>query len=254
MTDLAWLLLPLAGFAAGFVDAVAGGGGLLTVPALLAADIPAALALGTNKGQAVFGAIVSSVGYRRAGLLRPRVIRWGFPAGLLGSLLGAWLVTRLDPQKLGPVVLVLLLVAAALVLLPRPRVAHVEGEDPPPSQEPRSWLVLVALAIGAYDGFFGPGTGTLLIVAFLWIFRETALSATANAKVVNLASNLAACALFASKGLILWKVALPMAAANMLGSWVGTRVTLRAGSKFVRAVAVCVALALAARAAMRLYG
>lgn len=249
MTDRALLLLPLAGFGAGFVDAVAGGGGLLTLPALLAAGIDPALALGTNKGQAVFGAIGSTWSYARAGLLRPRVVRWGFPAGVLGSLFGAFMVTQLDPQKLGSLVLVLLLLAAALVLLPRPK-AH----DDEPVREPRSLLVLVALAIGAYDGFFGPGTGTLLIVAFLWIFRETALSATANAKVVNLASNLAACALFAFKGLVVWKIALPMAAANLLGALVGTRVTLRAGSKFVRAVAVCVALVLAARAAWRLYG
>lgn len=253
MTDLAWLLLPVAGFGAGFVDAVAGGGGLLTVPALLAAGLPANLALGTNKGQAVFGAITSAVGYGRAGLLRPRVVRWGFPAGVVGSLGGAWLVSQIDPQRLGPVVLVLLLLAAVLVLLPRPRAREGEGVEPT-AKEPRWLLVLLALLIGGYDGFFGPGTGTLLIVAFLWIFRETALSATANAKVVNLASNLAACALFASKGLVLWKIALPMAAANMLGSVVGTRVTLRAGSKFVRAVAVCVALALAARAAARLAG
>jgi uncharacterized membrane protein YfcA len=249
--DEALVLLPLAGFGAGFVDAVAGGGGLLTVPALLAAGLPANLALGTNKGQAVFGAVSSAVGYYRAGLLRPRVIRWGFPAGVLGSLLGAWLVSAIDPQTLGPVVLVLLLAAAALVLVPRPRARTEEGHSPGP--EPRLLLVLVALLIGGYDGFFGPGTGTLLIVAFLWIFRESALSATANAKVVNLASNLAACALFAAKGLVLWRIALPMAVANALGAFVGTRVTLRAGSKFVRAVAVCVALALAARAAMRLW-
>lgn len=253
MTDLAWLLLPVAGFGAGFVDAVAGGGGLLTVPALLAAGLPANLALGTNKGQAVFGAVASAVGYGRAGLLRPRVIRWGFPAGVLGSLVGAFLVSQIDPQRLGPVVLVLLLLAAVLVLLPRPRARTDEAESPP-AKEPRWLLLTIALAIGGYDGFFGPGTGTLLIVAFLWIFRETALSATANAKVVNLASNLAACVLFACKGLVIWKIALPMAAANMLGSVVGTRVTLRAGSKFVRAVAVCVALALAARAASRLTG
>lgn len=253
MIDPALALLPLAGFGAGFVDAVAGGGGLLTVPALLAAGLPPNLALGTNKGQAVFGAMSSAWGYRRAGLLRPRVIRWGFPAGLLGSLGGALLVSAIDPKTLGPVVLVLLLVAAALVLVPRPRAQTAPGAAPPHA-EPRSLLAIVALVIGAYDGFFGPGTGTLLIVAFLWIFRESALSATANAKVVNLASNLAACALFAAKGLVLWKIALPMAAANTLGALVGTRVTLRAGSGFVRAVAVCVALALAARAAMRLWG
>ncbi len=252
MSDWFWLLLPLAGFAAGFIDAVAGGGGLLTVPALLAAGLPASVALGTNKGQAVFGALTSTVGYYRAGLLRSRVIRWGFPAGLVGSLGGAWLVTVIDPKALESLVLVLLLVAAALVLIPRPRAQTQDGAAPPHA-EPRRWLVLVALLIGGYDGFFGPGTGTLLIVAFLWIFRESPLSASANAKVVNFASNLAACVLFAAKGFVIWKIALPMAVASTLGSFVGTRTTLRAGSKFVRAVAVCVALALAARAAWHLY-
>ncbi len=243
---IAWALLCGAGFAAGFVDSIAGGGGLVTVPALLAAGLPVDVALGTNKGQAVFGALTSTIGYGRAGLLRPRVLRFGFPAGFVGSLLGAYAVTQLDPNALKPLVLMLLLGAAVLVLIPRPR-AREEAV-----REPRSWLVALALLIGAYDGFFGPGTGTLLIVAFLWIFRETALSASANAKVVNLASNLAAFCIFASKHKILWEIAVPMGLCNVLGAWLGTRVTLRSGSGFVRAVAVVIALALALKVALQL--
>lgn len=247
MIDRAWLLLCAAGFCAGFVDAVAGGGGLVTVPALLAAGLPPNVALGTNKGQAVFGALTSTIGYGRAGLLRPRVLRFGFPAGLCGSLAGAWLVSQLDPKTLKPLLLGLLLLAAALVLVPRPRALRDDGEAHP---EPRALLVLVALLIGAYDGFFGPGTGTLLIVAFLWLFRESALSASANAKVVNFASNLAAFALFAQRGSIVWSIAVPMGVCNVLGAALGTRFTLKKGSTFVRGVAVCVALALAVKVAL----
>lgn len=264
---ITWALLCGAGFAAGFVDSIAGGGGLVTVPALLAAGLPVDVALGTNKGQAVFGATTSTIGYGRAGLLRPRVLRFGFPAGFVGALLGAFAVTRLDPNALKPLVLLLLLGAAALVLVPRPRPRedvsagerernfredeNSEGVHEPKASEPRAWLMAVALLLGAYDGFFGPGTGTLLIVAFLWIFRESALSASANAKVVNLASNLAAFCIFLLKGKIVWAIAVPMGLCNVFGAWLGTRVTLKRGSGFVRVIAVAIALALAAKVALQ---
>lgn len=233
---------------AGTVDAIAGGGGLLTVPALLAAGLPPHVALGTNKGQSVFGAFAALVRFGRAGLvdrLRARVM---FPLGVVGSLGGAALVLAVPPTVLRPVVLALLAFAAAFIGLRRG----------PPASRPAAlatsrrelWLAGAAsLGMGAYDGFFGPGTGTFLIVAFVGILGHGLARASAEAKVVNFASNLAALALFATHGTVAWRIALPMAAAQLAGGWLGAHLAIRRGDALVRGVVVLVALALAAKVA-----
>jgi uncharacterized protein len=232
---LAWLVL--AALASGFVDAIAGGGGVITVPALLAAGVPPHLALGTNKGQAIFGSSMALWRFARAGLVHgPR--GWAaFPAGLVGSVLGAQLVLWIPPAALVPVVLALL-VGVALFLALR-------GE-PPVGLAPHSigMAAGVAFGIGAYDGFFGPGTGTFLIFAFVWLFGCDLQHASADAKVVNFASNLGAVLLFASQGAVLWRVALPMAAAQAAGAWLGAHSAIRGGNRWVRLVALAVVLAL----------
>jgi uncharacterized membrane protein YfcA len=109
------------------------------------------------------------------------------------------------------------------------------------------WGLVASLVLGAYDGFFGPGVGTMLIVAFVLLYGDTLTRASGNAKVVNLASNLAAFALFALRGNILWLVALPMAAANAVGAWAGAHVAIRRGDKFIRGVVLAVVAALAVK-------
>jgi uncharacterized protein len=233
---IAWLAL--AAFAAGVVDAIAGGGGLLTVPALLAAGLPPQIALATNKGQAAFGAVSSFVSFwSRDGIDRKRA-PWGFVCGFVGSLAGAQVLLLVKPEPLKPVVLVLLILAAAFVAWPRkPR----EGN-------PHSWAMMamlpVTFALGFYDGFFGPGVGSMLIVVFVLLFGDTLTRASGNAKVVNLASNVAALLLFSLRGTVLWKIALPMAAANAAGAFVGARLAVRRGDRFVRVVVLAVVAAL----------
>jgi uncharacterized membrane protein YfcA len=230
----------VASFVAGTVDAIAGGGGLITLPALLAAGLPPALALGTNKGQSVWGSGAALIRYARAGLVDGRVARVTFPAGLVGSLSGAALVLLVPPTLLRPVVLGLLVVVAS-VLAFRP----AAPATPRPSAH-RSLAVAaaIALVIGAYDGFFGPGTGTFLIFAFVIFFGAGMREASADAKVVNFASNLAAVALFASRGLVAWNVALPMAAGQFAGGLVGAHLAVRGGDRVVRWVVLLVVLAL----------
>lgn len=231
MTAPAWwivALLALASFIAGLVDAIAGGGGLITVPALLAAGLPPHVALATNKGQSTFGAVSSFVSFwRKGGIDRDRA-PIGFLFGLLGSFAGARVVLFVRPEPLKPVILVLLLAAAMIVSWPRK----------PTHGEPHSWAKLalapVAFALGFYDGFFGPGVGSMLIVAFVLLFGDALTRASGNAKVVNLASNLAALTLFAAKGAVAWEIALPMAAANAGGAFLGARLALRRGDRFVR--------------------
>jgi uncharacterized membrane protein YfcA len=231
--------LALAAFFAGFVDSIAGGGGLVTLPALLATGLPPHLALATNKGQAIFGSATAARGYWKRGVVdRPRALP-SFVCGLVGSFLGALAQLAVRPEVLRPVVIVLLVAAAVVVAWPRKDKEHVA----PPHAE---LLSLVAcFVLGAYDGFFGPGVGTMLIVAFVLLHGDTLTRASGNAKMVNVASNLAAFALFAVRGNILWGVALPMAAANAVGSWVGAHVAVKRGDRFIRVVVLAVVAALA---------
>ena len=234
-------LLTVTAFAAGVVDAVAGGGGLLTVPALVAAGLPPHLALGTNKGQSVFGSGASLLRFSRAGMVDGARAGVAFPAGFAGSLIGASMVLLLKPEVLKPLVLALLLGVAAFMALPRGPPRVVARLSPEHAQLAGA---VIALVFGAYDGFFGPGTGTFLIVAFASILGDGLARASAEAKVVNFASNLAAAALFAARGLVAWKVALPMAAAQFAGGTLGAHLAVRRGDVFVRRVVLLVVLAL----------
>jgi uncharacterized protein len=232
-------LLMAAAFSAGVVDAIGGGGGLITVPALFALGLPPHAALATNKGQACFGAVSSLTTYlRRGGLDRERLLP-GLFSGFLGSLGGALLVLLVPPGPLKPVVLVLLGLSAFVMLL-RERLAR-------PLSQPahsRALLLGIGFAIGGYDGFFGPGTGTLLIAAYIHFFGDSATRASGNAKIVNFASNLAALLVFQSRGAILWKIALPMGVANVLGAALGARLALRHGDRVVKKVVLVVLVAL----------
>jgi uncharacterized membrane protein YfcA len=233
-SPLAIALLALAGFAAGFVDSIAGGGGLVTLPALLAAGLPPHAALATNKGQAVFGTVSSVVGYARSGAVDRKRAPLGFLLGFVGSLLGALAQLAVRPQLLRPIVIALLAGAAVVVAWPRPAAKRA------PLARAALWGGLAALVLGAYDGFFGPGVGTMLIVSFVLVYADSLTRASGNAKVVNGAANLAAFGLFALRGSILFPIALPMAAANMTGAWVGSHLAVRGGDRFIRGVVLAV--------------
>lgn len=236
-------LLCVAALFAGGVDAIAGGGGLVTVPALLAAGLPPHLALGTNKGQSVFGASASLLRFWRAGLVDPRQAVRTFPAGFVGSLLGASLLLLVEPQVLRPLVIVLLVGVAIFMTFRR---SPKPGAHATPALERHRPLVVVllALVIGTYDGFFGPGTGTFLITGLVALLGIPLTRASADAKVVNFASNLAAVILFGSQGLVLWKIALPMAGAQFVGGFIGAHLTVKGGDALVRRMVLIVVAAL----------
>ncbi|HEY6572545.1 MAG TPA: TSUP family transporter [Candidatus Eisenbacteria bacterium] len=249
VTPTETLLLCLAAYVAGVVDAIAGGGGLITVPALLAVGLPPHAALGTNKGQAVWGSAAAIVRYARAGLLDRRSAFRSFPLALAGSAIGAILVLRIAPGVLRPLVLVLLVAAAIFVAFVR---------VPPAAEERprhRSALILgsIAFVIGAYDGFFGPGTGTFLIAAYVAFLGISLARASADAKVVNCASNFAALVVFMTQGVVVWSLAAPMLVAQMAGGWTGAHLAVRGGNRFIRLVVVLVALALVVKVARDLY-
>jgi uncharacterized membrane protein YfcA len=243
VTGLELALLCLAALVAGGVDAIAGGGGLITLPMLLATGMPPHVALGTNKGQSVFGACAALVRFSRAGLVSGKLAWVSFPLGLLGAFAGTRLVLWVKPEVLKPLVLALLVAVAAFLAFRR---------GPPPGERPEPPLArlqllggLIAFGIGAYDGFFGPGTGTFLIVGFSTLLGHGLMRASADAKVVNFASNIAAVLLFAWKGVVLWHVALPMAVAQFTGAWIGAHLTVvKGGDKLVRKVVLVVVTAL----------
>jgi hypothetical protein len=246
------LVLVAAAFLAGALDAIGGGGGLIMVPALLAAGLPPHLALGTNKGQSFFGSLSAAFRYARAGLVDGRRARVTFPAAFLGALGGAALVLVIRPEVLRPIVLGLLVLAAILVTVTRPRAGN--GASAPPGPRPR-WILaaLIALVVGAYDGFFGPGAGTFYIAAFVAFLALPMARASADAKVANFASNIAAAILFAQRGVILWSIALPLAGGQILGGFVGAHLAVRRGDSFVRVVVLIVVLALVLKVGRDLY-
>jgi hypothetical protein len=237
--------LAAVGAAAGFVDAIAGGGGLLTLPAILLTGMPPHLALGTNKGQSVFGTAAALLRFAHSPLLDRRRAAIGAGPALAGSAAGVLAVRAVSPAALAPLVMALLAAVAVFFLVRRP--AAPAGAAPRP--RPAALAALVAGALAFYDGFFGPGTGTFLIVLYTLLWRDPLDAASANAKVVNLCSNLAAAVSFAAAGLTVWSVALPMAAGQLAGSWAGAHLTIRRGQGLVRGTVVAVSLALVVRLA-----
>jgi uncharacterized protein len=246
ISPIAIALLTLTAFVAGVVDAVAGGGGLIAVPALLAAGLPAHLAVATNKGQSSFGSAAALFRFHRAGMVDGARARIAFPAGFVGSLGGAALLLLVSPAALRPIVIVLLVGAAVFTATRHgpPRVeARISARYAPAA------VAVIGLVLGAYDGFFGPGTGTFLIVAFASVLGDGLARASAEAKVVNFASNVAALLIFASNGVVVWSVALPMAAAQLAGGTLGAHLAIRRGDVFVRRIVVLVVLAIVAKLA-----
>jgi hypothetical protein len=235
-------LLTVTAFLAGIVDAIAGGGGLITLPALLTAGLPTHVALGTNKGQSVWGSGAALLTFWRADQVDRKLAVLAFPLGLVGSTIGAQVVLLIDKDALKPVVIAMLIGAAALVMIKKP----ARDEEPAGDRARRYLLFALALAliIGAYDGFFGPGTGTFLIVGFVALCGKTLTRATADAKVVNFASNLASIVAFGIAGTVAWDVALPMAGGQLLGGVLGARLAIKGGARLIRLVVLVVSGAL----------
>lgn len=240
-----------AALLAGMVDAIGGGGGLITVPAFLAAGLPPHMALATNKGQSVFGSFAALIRYTHAGLVDWAAARFAFPVALLASAFGAGLAITVPAQILGPTILVLLVGAALVVTFTRP--ADTAPASTGSSRRILWVMVLGAVLLGVYDGFFGPGAGTLWIALYVALARLPLGRATADAKVVNFASNFAALVIFARGGLVVWSLALPMAASQLVGGFLGAHLAVRRGDRFIRVVVLLVVAALVFKVAHDLY-
>lgn len=245
--DSLLFLLGLAAFFAGFVDAVVGGGGLIQIPALFAAfpaGAPATL-FGTNKLASVVGTSSAAVQYARRVAIPWRVALPGAGAALLGAWFGARAVAYLPPEVLKPVILVLL-VLVAIYTFWRKDFGTASGEALAGTR-PVVLAVVIGGGIGFYDGFFGPGTGSFLIFLFVRFLGMDFLRASVTAKILNVATNVAAISFFALNVELLWRIAAVMALCNLSGAVTGSRLALRHGAGFVRKMFLFVVCALIAK-------
>ncbi len=238
------VVVAAASLLAGLVDAIVGGGGLVLVPALFAtfpATAPATL-LGTNKCAGIWGTSVAAMQFSRRVELGWSWLLPAALAALAGSFVGAWSLTQVDPTFLRKLLPVLL--AAVLVYTLVNRRLGIEHAPSRTARETLAIGAVIAFVVGWYDGFFGPGTGSFFVFLFVRLLGFDFLHASASAKVLNVATNLAALILLASRGHVWWQVGLVLAACNVAGSLLGTRLALKHGAVLVRRVFVAVVSAL----------
>lgn len=250
-----FLFLALAAFVAGLVDAVVGGGGLVQIPALFSAfpnSAPAVL-FGTNKIASVFGTTSAAIQYARRISVPWRLALWGAAAAFIGSWFGAKAVVYLPPDILRPLILVLL-IAVAIYTVRRKELGLHAAYGAGEGRRAFVLMLLIGAGVGFYDGFFGPGTGSFLIILFVRFLHLDFLRASAIAKVVNVATNVAAIIYFSTNVSLLWQLGLLMASCNLVGALVGSRLALKHGTVFVRRMFLFVVSALILRMAWDLFG
>ena len=233
-----WITVMLCVFAflAAVVDSIGGGGGLISLPAYLLTGLPASAASGSNKFSACFGTMVSAIRYGKGKklLMKPAL------AGALGafpmSFVGAWLLQHVPDGVARGILLVGVPVMAAVLLLKK----DAEPKPKPLTKKRLALCFVIGAGIGFYDGFFGPGTGTLLIMLFTWLIGMDMVTASGSAKIVNLSSNLAALISYIIGGNVVYLLAIPAMVFSMAGNFVGSQLAMKKGAKLIRTVMFCV--------------
>ena len=233
-------VLFLTGLAAGFVDSIAGGGGLITLPVLLSLGFDTRHALGTNKVQAVFGSGSAAVHYQRAGAVALKDCVRGFLFSVFGAALGTVAVQAVDRTLLQRGIPIVLLAVAIYTLL-RPRLGE---KDLHPRMSRNAFDLLFGLGLGFYDGLIGPGTGTFWTMAFMLGLGFNMTRATACTKVMNFGSNIGSLALFAIAGTIYYIPGIAMGAGQLIGAQLGAGMVMKRGTRFIRPIFITVVLAL----------
>jgi hypothetical protein len=233
-------------FLAGLVDSIGGGGGLISLPAYLFAGLPVHMAIATNKLSSACGTSLATARFIRKGLVNFRLALPSVVAAVAGSALGAKLSLSVSETVMKYILLGVLPVAAFFVL--NRKWFRDDGKHAAVADR-RTWIICVisAFVIGMYDGFYGPGTGTFLIIAFTVFARMTVGSANAQAKVINLTSNITSLTVFLLNGQVLFPLGLAAAACNMAGNWVGSGLAITKGAKIVRPVILLVLALLLAK-------
>jgi uncharacterized protein len=229
---------------AGFIDAMAGGGGLVTLPALLAAGVPTAQALATNKLQSSFGSFSASYYFVKNGVVDLGKLWPAIVCTFIGAATGAKLVQHIDASVLTSLI-PLLLVAISLYFLLSPSTKSISEQAPRLSES--AFAFIVGSTVGFYDGFFGPGTGAIFTVCFVALGHCSLIEATARTKVLNFTSNIAALLFFIIGGLPIWKIGLVMAAGQFLGARLGAKVVVTKGQKWIRPLVITMSMLMAGK-------
>ncbi|MBA3469681.1 MAG: TSUP family transporter [Herpetosiphonaceae bacterium] len=245
---LVWLCLFAA--LAGFIDSIGGGGGLVQLPALLVlrsdiAEAAPAQLFGTNKLAAVTGTAAAAVAYNRRVQIDWRLVWPAMITAASFSMLGARAAVLLAPALLRPLVLVLLIAVAIYTF--RRKTFGTSARETRASARPTPYVLAIGAAIGFYDGFFGPGTGSFLIFLFVGVLGLDFLHASVSAKIINVTTNLGALVYFVWAGQLIYSIAIPMGICNLLGGVLGSRIAIRRGSGFVRAVFLIVVVGVIVR-------
>ena len=237
------LLLFIAAFLAGLIDAIAGGGGLITLPALMAIGLPPQVAFGTNKLQSSFGSGSAMLHFVRSGTVKLSECLSGILWTAVGAATGVLAIQRLDPASLRQLVPWLLLVIAAYTLL----TPKLGSEDIHARISPRLFYPLFGLAIGFYDGLFGPGTGSFWAMGFVLLLGHSLVRATAHTKVMNFTSNIVSLGIFLMAGQVHLLEGLLMGVAQFSGARIGAKLVIRKGVKFIRPLFILIVLAITAK-------
>lgn len=245
------IVLPLV-FLAAFIDSIAGGGGLISLPAYTLAGLDYNMASGCNKFSAMFGTLVSAIRYYKSGRLMLLPGLCAAATALPGSWLGTRTAMALGTDIMSGFMVFAIPVIGILTLFGRK--GQEEGEMKAMNRRAILMCLLIGLVIGFYDGFFGPGTGTLLIILFTWLTGMGMVTASATSKIVNLSSNVAALTTRIIAGNVLYALAVPAMVCSVIGGWLGTKLALKRGAKLVRYMMMVVLVLLTVKLAMEWIG
>jgi len=229
------LVLCLIAFFAGFVDSIAGGGGLFLVPGFLLVGLPPQVALGQEKIVSTLGTLAAVRNFLRESKIIWRVALMGIPFSLVGAYVGAHLILLIPAQLVAKLLLVLIPIGIVLFLTPKNRqVREVKTQG----AKFLAMIPLVCFCVGFYDGFFGPGTGSMFIIAFHYLLKLDLVSSSANSKLFNFASNIGALIAFVLAGKVIYEIALPLVLSNIIGNHFGSKLAVQNGSGLVRKVLI----------------
>lgn len=232
------IICPLV-FCAGFIDAVAGGGGIISLPAYIFAGVPIHIAYGTNKFANCIGTCTASIKFFKSGNIKLKPALLSAFGALIGSWFGAQLVLLLDEKYLKYSLMMILPIVAVFLLFNR-QFGSQDDIREIPKNKIYILSIIIGLIIGAYDGFFGPGTGTFLVLAFTSFLGFNLITASGNAKIVNLSSNFAALIAYALNGKVLFTVGIPAAACAIAGNYLGAYFAIKGGSKIIKPIILVV--------------
>jgi uncharacterized protein len=229
-------ILVATGFCAGFVDSIAGGGGLVSLPVLISVGLPPQIALGTNKLQGSFGTLFAAVNYMRQGVIGFRVAAPAVAFTFLGAALGAWAVQQMDAAFIRHLIPIMLLLVLGYMIFSR-----TPGDEDRQARMPAlAFSLFFGLGLGFYDGFFGPGTGSFWTAGLVMLLGFNMTRAAGFTRIVNFTSNVVALAGFVLGGNVLWSAGLCMAAGQIVGARIGSGMAIKKGARFIRPVFISV--------------